>query len=138
MPPTSTISDRLDELQQILENLPDTLPVPEHSAFCFTNYTPDESMVDLIGTREGAINHALEIAFGHEACSKGTLPITERGPGVCSLVHVLRMYRDFCPNPDSDAILSKWINDIREGTQAAYRLAGKEVSINIVPYNPSC
>ncbi|KAH9853573.1 hypothetical protein C2E23DRAFT_821885, partial [Lenzites betulinus] len=117
-------SRRLAELGDILANLPETLPCPAFSEnFPFVGFQVDPEDVDMVGTVSGAINRALELAFGWEARSKGTLPITERGPGVCALVEVLKLYQEACDNPESDAILLKWIDDIRAGAEEAYRLA---------------
>ncbi|TBU55402.1 ribonuclease H-like domain-containing protein [Dichomitus squalens] len=126
MPPLgSTISERLDELGRVLENLPHSLPEPklEDSRFQFANYVPDPDDVDIFGTPDAAINHALEVVFGWEARSQGVLPIAERGKGVCSLVDALRAYQRHCKNPESDAILGKWIEDIWEGAKVAYSTA---------------
>ena len=129
-PPGSTISDSLDELEHILRSLPHSLPEPkpEESRFRFISCEPDSDDIDIYGTPDAAINHSLEVAFGWEARSKGVLPIDERGQSVCSLVDALRAYQRYCKDPEADAVLWKWINDIWEGAKAAYTAADKHVS----------
>ncbi|KAJ2994662.1 hypothetical protein NUW54_g7512 [Trametes sanguinea] len=124
-----TLSERLSQLEYALQNLPESLPAPEYSdRFHFgPNYRPDEDDINLIGTVPGAINRALEVAFGFGARTEGDgiLPITERGAGICGLVDALRLYRDTCPAPERDTILAKWIDDIWSGAKKAYELAQK-------------
>ncbi|OJT07823.1 hypothetical protein TRAPUB_1283 [Trametes pubescens] len=123
-----SISERLGELRYILENLPKSLPEPKvsDSRFqAFVGFVPDPDVVDLIGSEDGAVNHALEVAFGFGARSKGLLPIEERGPPICGLVDALELYQRVCAHPDSDALLDKWITDIREGAEHAYNSANE-------------
>lgn len=133
----NSVTKRLAELKLILENLPLTLPDPGpfSERFPFLNYQvpPDSEDLAEIGSIPGVINCALEVAFGWDARSKGDgiLPILERGPGVCSLVDVLKLYQSSCDNPESDAILTKWVDDIRAGAEKAYKLAGISVGVNI-------
>ena len=130
MPYGISVTGSLQELQQILENLPTSLPEPAatDSRFGhFIGFVPDPDDVEDIGTVEGAVNRALEVAFGADARSKGILSINERGPGICGLIDALRVYKNACVNPESDAILLKWIEDIRAGAEAVYKQADKQV-----------
>lgn len=125
-----TVSEQLDELQFILENLPHTLPCPQFShTYPFDGFQLNDEDVEDYGPC-GSINRALELTFGFEArtTGDGILPITERGPGVCALVDVLRLYQAHSGAPDSDGILLKWIRDICNGAAKAYFLAAETVS----------
>lgn len=127
---TSSVSERLQELRHILEHLPTSLPEsPASSQFqAFVAFAVDPDDVEWIGSVDGAVNRALEVAFGAEARSKGVLPIEERGPAICGLVDALEVYQRACARPESDALLVKWIDDIRAGAERAYKLANEEVS----------
>ena len=66
---------------------------------------------------EGAVNHALEVAF----CPFGqenVITLKERGPGLEAVVDVLRKYNsEYWGN----AVLQKWVFDL---TEAALRASG--------------
>ncbi|KAI0668207.1 hypothetical protein C8Q78DRAFT_1049132 [Trametes maxima] len=126
---TCSASEGLRELRIILENLPKSLPEPESSRFLgLEGFVADPEDVDWIGSVEGAANLALERAFGAEARSKGVLVIEERGRAVCGLIDALQTYYNACSKPESDAILLKWIHDIRAGAEQAYKRANQKVS----------
>ncbi|CDO73916.1 hypothetical protein BN946_scf185016.g73 [Trametes cinnabarina] len=123
---TLSVVQRLENLRFLLENLPQSLPEPTDSPFQhFVNYSADPEDVELIGSVPGAVNRALELAFGYETRLKGILPITERGRAVCGLVDALELYRQACDKPESDGMLLKWWGDIHAGAELAYKLANK-------------
>jgi len=51
------------------------------------DFKPDDELVDLTGSKAGALNVHLERVFGYAARSTGDgiLPILERGPAVCAM-----------------------------------------------------
>lgn len=129
--PSSTGSSaltKLTELRQLLRDLPASLPIPAQMSYPFVNYSPPDDLVELYGDIPSAINNTLETTFGFKARSEGDgiLTITERGPGICAVVDVLELYQRSVRNPE-DAILTKWIDDLRAGVEKAYRSAGVEV-----------
>jgi hypothetical protein len=62
----------------LLDNLPNSLPEPQISSYSFINFVPDTEKVEEMGDI-GALNQALEVAFGWQAWSTGDgiIPITE-------------------------------------------------------------
>ncbi|KAI8992852.1 hypothetical protein BD414DRAFT_521402, partial [Trametes punicea] len=130
-----SITQELQNLRFVLEHLPESLPEPVDSRFrCLVGYSADPEDVEDIGSVPGAVNRALEITFGWEARSKGSLPITERGVAICGLVDALRVYQQACDEPETDAILHKWCEDIAAGAREAYRAANKEFPPSGLPF----
>lgn len=96
---------KLRSLGSLLANLSDSLPLnPGH--YNFVGFSPSSEAVDDFG-EEGALNHALEIAFGSRA--KGPIQLRGRGNGLCAVVVVLEKY--IARSPKS-AILQKWVEDL--------------------------
>ena len=82
-PETLTLQDLdpigliLDKLRLLLENLPNQLPSkpvngPDASRYAsLVNFQPDDGLLELTGSRAGALNMHLEHIFGHAAISTG-------------------------------------------------------------------
>ncbi|KAF8153914.1 hypothetical protein B0H34DRAFT_799839 [Crassisporium funariophilum] len=115
----------LDKLHVLLENLPNQLPSkpvngPDASHYAsLVGYQPDEDLVELTGSKAGALNMHLERLFGHAARSMGdgTLLILERGPSVCALYYILYKHCNKYPN---DNMLKKWVIDVVKGAEKVY------------------
>lgn len=127
----TTTSVRIAELSQLMRGLPASLPSPAHSQYPFVNFVPSDDDIELYGDIPSAINHSLEIVFGFKTRSSGDgiLTIAERGQGICAVIDVLKLFRSNCRDPE-DAILSKWIDDLRAGVEKAYRVANVNVSLS--------
>ena len=67
----------LDKLQLLLENLPNQLPSkpvnePDASRYAsLINFQPNDGLLEMTGSRAGALNMHLEHIFGHAARSTG-------------------------------------------------------------------
>jgi len=90
----------LDKLQLLLENLPNQLPLKPITGLDASHYVsligfkPDNELVDLTGSKAGALNVHLERVFEYAARSTGDgiLPILERGPAICAMHDILSDY----------------------------------------------
>ena len=117
----------LDKLQLLLENLPNQLPSksvdgPDPSYYAsFINFQPDDELVDMTGSKGGALNMHLEHVFGHAArlTGDGILPILERGPAICAVHDILSNY---CNEFQDDIVLKKWAIDIMKGAEKVYNI----------------
>ena len=85
------IEDHLKTLMILLLDLPDS--VPDGSQFYnFAHFIPDLDKVEDIGSKDCAVNHALEITFCPLGCQDGLIILKEKGPGLVSVVDVLDHY----------------------------------------------
>ena len=83
----------LNKLRLLLDNLPKQLPSkpingPDASRYAsLIGFQPDDELVEMTGSKAGALNMHLERVFGHAARSTGDgiLPILERGPPICAI-----------------------------------------------------
>lgn len=115
----------LNKLRLPSENFRHQLPLkavngPDPSCYSsLVGFQPDNALVEMTGSRAGALNMHLEHIFGYATRSTGDgiLPIEERGPSVCAIHDVLK---DYCTEFPSDAILKKWVIDIAKGAEAIY------------------
>jgi len=123
----------LNKLQLLLENLPNQLPSkpidgpdPSHYVL-FINFQPDDELVDVTGSKGGALNMHLERVFGHAARSTGDgiLPILERGPMICAVHNILSNY---CNKFQNDIVLKKWAIDTTKGAEKVYNIHNVPVS----------
>ena len=110
-PPPENLSHQdlgpiLNKLRLLLDDLPNQLPWklvngpdPSHYA-SLVGFQPDNELMEMTGSRAGALNVHLERMFGYAARSTGDgiLPIMERGPGVCAIHDVLKDYCTEFPN----------------------------------------
>ena len=127
----------LDKLQLLLENLPNQLPLkpitgPDASHYAsLIGFKPDNELVDLTGSKAGALNVHLERVFGYAARSSGDgiLPILERGPAVCAMHDILS---DYCNEFQNDNVLKKWAIDIAKGAEKVYNTYRVPVSFILV------
>ncbi|KAH7313222.1 ribonuclease H-like domain-containing protein [Rhizoctonia solani] len=91
-----TVSSHLDELRDLLSNLPENIPQSEGACYPFLGYKPDPKWVETTGSRQGAPNRVLEHTFGsrHERISTGQSPVKflYQGPDLLALVDVLQSY----------------------------------------------
>ena len=129
-PPPENLSHQdlgpiLNKLRLLLDDLPNQLPWklvngPDQSRYAsLVGFQPDDELVEMTGSRAGALNVHLERMFGYAARSTGDgiLPIMERGPGVCAIHDVLK---DYCTEFPNDAVLKKWVIDVAKGAEAIY------------------
>jgi hypothetical protein len=109
------IEEKLSKLQELLKNLPASIPYGR-KFYSFDNFVPDPEKVDDFGA-EGAINHALEIVFSPPQ-GRTDDPITykERGEGLVAVADVLKKANKDFP---CSAILQKWVDDLTKAAQAA-------------------
>jgi len=123
----------LDKLQLLLENLPNQLPSkpsdgPDASHYAsLIGFQPNIELVEMTGSKAGALNVHLEHVFGYAARSTGNgiLPIVERGPQICAIHDILS---DYCNEFQDDNILKKWAIDITKGAEKVYNTHGVPVS----------
>jgi hypothetical protein len=75
--------EALVRLKQLLENLPDDL-LNSGFIYDFQDFVPDLEKVEMFGTREAAVNHALEVAFAPLRREEGPVLflLLERGPAL--------------------------------------------------------
>ncbi|KAF8119348.1 hypothetical protein EV363DRAFT_1199666 [Boletus edulis] len=119
-----TDTELLHLLRLYLENLPERhLPYCSlaESNYRFHVFAIDPEWEEDIGM-EGAANRELEVRLGSRA--KGPIVLTERGPGLSSIVDVLAKYLTKFP---SSAILKKWVSDLIESAKGAYEEANVPV-----------
>ena len=110
----------LNKIQLLLENLPNQLPSkpvngPNASQYALlVGFQPDDELLEMTGSRAGALNMHLKHLFGHAARSTGDgiLPILERGPPICAIHNVLK---DYCAEFPNDNMLKKLAIDITIG-----------------------
>jgi hypothetical protein len=113
---------QLESLKKLLQNLPATVPDTKQHYF-FDTFTPDPESVDDRGT-EGAVNHALEVAFSPTMGRAEPIVFKERGLGLVSVVETLRTYLKQFPE---SVVLQKWVSDL---TDAAKRM-GAIVTVSV-------
>ncbi|KAH7918558.1 hypothetical protein BV22DRAFT_1041698 [Leucogyrophana mollusca] len=113
----SHTKELLSTLQFYLSNLPATLPVPGGftPGYGFDFFGLDDDDVADIG-EEGALNRALEVAFGTR--KNGPIVFTERGPGLEGVVGTLEEHLEKSPN---SAILKKWVDDLITSAKLAFQ-----------------
>jgi hypothetical protein len=127
----------LDQLQLLLENLPDQLPLkpvngPNASQYVsLIGFQPDEELVDMTGSKAGALNMHLKRLFGYTARSTGDgiLPILERGPTICAVHDILSNY---CNEFHNNNVLKKWAMDITKGAEKVYSIHQISVSCFLI------
>jgi hypothetical protein len=115
----------LDKLRVLLENLPHQLPSksisgPDASRYAsLVGFQPDDELLEMTGSRAGALNLHLEHVFGHAARSTGdgVIPILERGPAICAIYGLLKEY---CAEFPNDNMLKKWVIDVAMGAEKVY------------------
>ncbi|KAF8131224.1 hypothetical protein EV363DRAFT_1399018 [Boletus edulis] len=125
-----TDTELLHLLRLYLENLPERhLPYCSlaESNYRFHVFAIDPEWEEDIGM-EGAANRELEVRLGSRA--KGPIVLTERGPGLSSIVDVLAKYLTKFP---SSAILKKWVSDLIESAKGAY----EEANVPLPTRSPS-
>lgn len=113
---------QLQELRHLLRHLPNIIPLPDpgNQLYSFDKYIPDEDWIERTGSEQGALNHALEVAFKNRAVvgDHRIIQFCERGPSLEGVVDVLRRYR--IPGED---ILPKWVRDLIASASAVYSTA---------------
>jgi len=116
----------LIKLRLLFDNLPGQLPskdITESAYASFVNFEPDEDVVELTGSKVGALNMHLERTFGFKARSEGdgVVPIIERGSSICMLHGILEKY---CQEYPDDNILKKWVLDLVKAAEKVYTMYG--------------
>ena len=123
---SNAAADQLENLQNLLQNLPDTIPTSA-MLYNFLGYTPDLEKLELYGSEEAVLNQALEVAFAPQGRKPGECPfiLLEKGGGLVAVVDVLRKY--IAKYPDS-AILQKWVEDLTKAAIFQFTSISKPVS----------
>ncbi|KAG8704959.1 hypothetical protein FRC09_003230 [Ceratobasidium sp. 395] len=107
-------TSRLTLLRELLVHLPVSIPLSEGTYYPFQNFQIDERWVENTGSPQGAVNHALEVAFGSRAerIQSGGLPVAfeHRGVDLECVVDVLTKY--LTGDSGLDALLLKWLDDL--------------------------
>ena len=87
----------------------------------------DPDILEKTGCEVATLGEQLESVFGWQSRTSGDgrLPIEARGPGIEAIHGILE--RHFLKHPDN-SVLKKWIIDICEGVEKAYKTHGKDVS----------
>ncbi|KAG9118543.1 hypothetical protein FRC07_006894 [Ceratobasidium sp. 392] len=105
---------QLSRLRMLLSGLPKSIPSSEGIYYPFSNFQIDEEWAQETGSLQGAINHALEIAFGSRGSriASGELPVVfeYRGYDLECVVDVLSTY--LTGDRQLDTILLKWVDDL--------------------------
>ena len=118
-------SEQLACLQNLLENLPESIPYCDLSSTRYSfSITAEE--VAKYGDETSAINHRLEIIFGSWHNTGGIVPVKERGPGICSVVAFLKNCSPV------DARINLWIDNLCSSAEKLYIEVGKKVRISLV------
>ncbi|EIW76615.1 hypothetical protein CONPUDRAFT_84591 [Coniophora puteana RWD-64-598 SS2] len=103
----------LADLRSYLETLPDNLPITSKINFAY--YQPNDVDIKDKGY-EGAVNHALEMAFCPQSRRDGPIVLKERGPGLVAVVDVLQDTIAKCraqsEKSSDSAIMLKWARDL--------------------------
>jgi hypothetical protein len=122
--------DTLEYLRYLFTNLPDTIP-SYMSLYNFQNFTPDPEKVELYGSKEGALNNALEVTFAPRGRQEGPNPfmLKEKGPGLLAVVDVLQQFSDDFPTL---AIIQKWVEDFTKS--AKYQFDSIGLSVCDIPF----
>ncbi|KAG8738059.1 hypothetical protein FRC12_016926 [Ceratobasidium sp. 428] len=107
-------TSRLTLLRELLTHLPASIPPAEGTYYSFQDFQIGEQWVENTGSPQGAVNHALEVAFGSRAerIQSGSLPVIfeHRGVNLECVVDVLTKY--LTGNSELDALLLKWLDDL--------------------------
>ena len=105
------VEDSLEYLKHLLSNLPDTVP-SAGNIYDFHNFVPDPELVELLGSREAALNNTLEVVFASQGCLTGPNPfiLIDKGPWLVAVVDVLQNIINEYPQ---SAILQKWVDDLK-------------------------
>jgi hypothetical protein len=114
----------LDRLKLLIENLPRQLPVKTaaESAFAtFLDFRIDPDLLERTGCEVSALSEQLKRVFGWNArtTGDGIVSITERGNAIRAMHKVLS---DFWERYPENSVLRKWISDVLEGAEKAYKV----------------
>ncbi|KAL4072410.1 hypothetical protein V8B97DRAFT_1844898, partial [Scleroderma yunnanense] len=104
---------QLEHLHTALTHLPNTIPLGDEK-YNFVSWAPDPEDIELYGSSEAALNHALkDETFAPQGHKDESTPcpfeLTEQGPGLVGVVDALT--QAVKENPMS-AVLKKWVNDL--------------------------
>lgn len=123
LPSSLSGSARLDYLLLLLQNLPPRHIPLGNQHYQFSRYSVNDDDVELTGSTQGALNRALELAFGNRV--QGPVQFAERGPGLEAVVEVLQKY--ITGDDGENILLWKWVEDLSLASCAAYKAAGKQL-----------
>lgn len=102
------VDQQLNDLRQLFQYLPATLPIPVISTYDFGELTQQE--LEDYGNEPSALVHRLESELGHLSPeSKTRLQLKERGPGAAAVVDFLEKYYRKHP---SDVLIQRWIQGL--------------------------
>lgn len=123
------VEERLSLLHLGLSSLP--LSIPKSNQYYFFDvFAPDPEKVEDFG-EEGAVNHALEVAFCPDSRKSGPIVFKECGTGLDAVVDVLRKYIEKFPY---SAVLQKWIIDLEAAVQAVQAVQAVPRSADVRTY----
>ena len=110
----------LDDLRELLTNLPHTLPCPseDDSEYPFLSFELNDAVLQCTnGDVVRAVSQSLWAIF----IADGEFLISEHGPSICAVVDVLGKYLSEYPN---STILQKWVSDIGNAAKKLYKSHG--------------
>lgn len=117
----------LDELEYRFSNLPPSIPTllddTESLYERFIVYEVSADALDTFGTKQGALNRDLEVAFGHR--DAGPIQLVEQGSGLDAVALTLRDFID--GHSTEEELLVKWAEDLIAAAKAACDEHGHEV-----------
>lgn len=119
----STTNRELQDLRELLENLPDALPAPlvNNSEYLLTSFTLDPATVSRM---KGDVPSAVCETFRALFVEDGKIYLDERGESICAVTDVLAKY--LVAYPEHQGLL-KWVKQLKEAAQEVYKNYGKEV-----------
>lgn len=122
------ILNLLLKLDHLLQNLPESLPLPQKDNSCYgklLSFHPLPSdWLECIGP-VGTVNRQLEVVFGTRAFG---FKLKERGPILARVVPILRQYLFEFP---TDIILQKWLLDLVRAASEAHTSIGAGMSSKV-------
>ncbi|KAG9120983.1 hypothetical protein FRC07_003254, partial [Ceratobasidium sp. 392] len=114
------LDSRLLDLLRYLRDLPPSLS--SHSgSYPFANFVLDPDDVEHYSSRQGALNHQLELIFGSRSGGR-SIVFRGRGPSLEAVVYIF--YKYITGEDGENKLLWKWVGDLTE----AAKEASKDVS----------
>jgi len=118
----------LKQLRMALTHLPSSIPRKE-ARYHFKGWAPHPEDIEMYGSTESALNHALEVTFapGGQKGEMAPCPFEfeEQGPGLVAMVDALTMELHKAP---MSAVLQKWAEDLWRAAVYHYKSANLPVS----------
>ncbi|KEP46915.1 DUF659 family protein [Rhizoctonia solani 123E] len=115
-----TLDSRLLKLYSSLRNLPESLSEHPDVYPSAEKFVLDEHDIEFYGSRQGALNHRLELIFGSRSTGS-VIRFKGRGRALEAIVYTLKKYID---GDDGDNVLLwKWVEDL---THAATQMSATQ------------